>query len=64
MVYHCFEAEKFQPIFDNISKPKALVFPIIWVTEKTVFSLNKFKKCYSIMINVGFKAVLYGLQLF
>ena len=25
MVYHCFEAEKFQSIFDNISKPIALV---------------------------------------
>ena len=26
MVYHCFEAKKFQSIFDNTSKPKALVF--------------------------------------
>ena len=26
MVYHCFEAIKFQSIFDNISKPIALVF--------------------------------------
>ena len=26
MVYHCFEALKYQSIFDNISKPIALVF--------------------------------------
>ena len=26
MVYHCFEAKNFQSIFDNISKPIALVF--------------------------------------
>ena len=26
MVYHCFEAKKFQSIFDNISKHIALVF--------------------------------------
>ena len=26
MVYHCFEAKKFQLIFDIISKPIALVF--------------------------------------
>ena len=26
MVYHCFEAKKLQSIFENISKPIALVF--------------------------------------
>ena len=64
MVYHCFEAKKFKSIFDIISKPIALVFVIIWVTKKTVFSLNKFKKKPSIMVFVCFKAVLYGLRLF
>ena len=63
MVYNCFEAEKFQSIFDNISKPIALVLSHKMGDKKKVFSLNKFKKYYSIMINVCFKAVLYGLPL-
>ena len=63
MVYYCFEAKKFQSIFDNISKPIALVFLIIWVTKKTLFSINIFKKYRSITIIVCFKAGLYGLPL-
>ena len=43
MVYHCFEAKKLQSIFENISKPIALVFSHNFGDKKTVFSLNKFK---------------------
>ena len=34
MVYYCFEAKKFQLIFDNISKPIALVFSHKFVDKK------------------------------
>ena len=34
MVYHCFEGKRFQSIFDNISKPIALVFSSILGDKK------------------------------
>ena len=46
MVYHCFEAKKFQSIFDNISKPIALVFSHNLVDKKDVF-------CQSIFDNIS-----------
>ena len=63
MVYDCFKAKKFQSIFENISKPIALVFSHNLGDKKDGILVKKIKKYPSIMIYVCFKDVLYGLLL-